>query len=91
MGSQPLLALAYPFSRAAEQLLRPPWRAPILLAPKLRQTALSFEAFLNQVRQPTNQMPRQTTDMLSDKEASEIYAWLHGPAAVAAPTKDDFH
>ena len=61
------------------------------LAPKLRQTALSFEAFLNQVRQPTNQMPRQTLDALSDKEASEIYAWLHGPAAVAAPTKDDFH
>ena len=37
VGSQPRLALAHLFSRAAEQLLRPPWRAPILLAPKLRQ------------------------------------------------------
>ena len=56
------------------------------LAPKLRQTTLTLQAFINQLRQPANQMLRITPDMVSDMEAAAIYAWLHAGAG-AQPAK----
>ena len=45
--------------------------------PRLARTALPFEAFIQQLRQPSNQMPPYTRVVVSDKEVADIYAYLH--------------
>ena len=56
-------------------------------APKIRQTALPFESFLSQMRSPANQMMRVTPDMVSDKEAADLYAWLRS-GGTTSPVND---
>jgi len=45
-------------------------------APVLAQTRLPFAAFQKQVRTPVNDMPPYPDTLLSDKDLSDIYAFL---------------
>ena len=45
-------------------------------APILAQTALPFEGFKAQVRNPVNDMPAYSDAVLSDKDIADIYAFV---------------
>ncbi len=47
-----------------------------LTGPRLARTALPFEAFLHQLRQPASEMAPYEAAVLSDQTAADIYAWL---------------
>jgi mono/diheme cytochrome c family protein len=44
--------------------------------PRLARTAMPFDAFMQQLRHPADEMPPYTTIVLSDKDATDVYAWL---------------
>jgi mono/diheme cytochrome c family protein len=51
-------------------------------APILAHTAMPFDGFKGQIRNPINDMPAFPTAILSDKDIADIYAFvesLHGP------------
>lgn len=51
--------------------------------PELAKTKLPFDAFLMQVRKPSNQMPPYEAVVLPDKAAADIYAYIQSmPAPV---------
>ncbi len=53
-------------------------------APILAHTALPFEAFKGQIRNPINDMPAYSGAVLSDKDIADIYAFVHtlpGPSS----------
>jgi mono/diheme cytochrome c family protein len=53
-------------------------------APILAQTALPFDAFKQQLRDPSSEMPPYVESVLPDQGAADIYAYLHtlqGPIA----------
>lgn len=53
-------------------------------APILAHTALPFEAFKGQIRNPINDMPAYSSAVLSDKDIADIYAFVHtlpGPSS----------
>lgn len=58
-------------------------------APALAKTELPYEAFLQQLRDPSNNMPAYVEAVLPDKQAADIYAYLQSlpprPAANALP------
>jgi mono/diheme cytochrome c family protein len=43
---------------------------------RLAQLPMPFEAFLNQLRHPANEMPPYVDAVVSDKDASDIYAFI---------------
>ena len=45
-------------------------------APVLAKTAMPFEGFKMQIRNPSNDMPAYSETVVSDKEAADIYAFL---------------
>jgi mono/diheme cytochrome c family protein len=45
-------------------------------APVLAQTALPFEGFRGQIRNPVNDMPAYSDAVLSDKDIADIYAFV---------------
>jgi mono/diheme cytochrome c family protein len=45
-------------------------------APRLAQTALPFDGFKGQVRNPVNDMPAYSDANLSDKDIADIYAFV---------------
>ncbi len=47
-----------------------------LTGPKLANTELPFEAFLMQLRQPSNDMAPYEAKIISDATVADIYAWL---------------
>ena len=54
-------------------------------APVLARTALPFEAFLFQMRNPSNDMPAYSTAVLSDQEIADMYAFVQSlPGARSA-------
>jgi len=56
-------------------------------APILAKTAMPFDGFKGQLRQPSNEMPAYAEIVMSDKQIADIYAFLQtlpGPL----PTKD---
>jgi len=56
-------------------------------APTLAKTAMPFDGFKGQLRQPVNDMPAYAEIVMSDKQIADIYAFLQslpGPL----PTKD---
>ena len=56
-------------------------------APILAKTAMPFDGFKGQLRQPINDMPAYAEIVMSDKQIADIYAFLQtlpGPL----PTKD---
>jgi mono/diheme cytochrome c family protein len=53
-------------------------------APILAHTALPFDAFKGQIRNPINDMPAFSSAVLSDKDIADIYAFvqtLPGPSS----------
>ena len=46
-------------------------------APALAALELPVEAFQAFLREPPNDMPAYSTALLSDKEAADMWAWLH--------------
>jgi mono/diheme cytochrome c family protein len=46
-------------------------------APSLAALELPVEAFQAFLREPPNDMPAYSTALLSDKEAADMWAWLH--------------
>jgi mono/diheme cytochrome c family protein len=44
--------------------------------PRLARTQLPIDAFLQQLRQPSNEMPPYEAGVVSDAEAANIYAYL---------------
>jgi ubiquinol-cytochrome c reductase cytochrome c subunit len=50
--------------------------------PRLAPRPIPYAAFMNELRQPRDQMPPYTLKMMPDKEVADIYAFL---AAIPAP------
>ena len=48
--------------------------------PRLAPAPLEFEAFLAQMRKPSNEMPPYEAAILSDQQVADIYAYLRGVA-----------
>ena len=54
-------------------------------APILAHTALPFDAFKNQLRSPSDDMPAFSTAVVSDQEVADIYAFVQTlPGATSA-------
>ena len=57
--------------------------------PRVARTQLPLEAFLQQLRHPSNEMPPYEPGVVSDQQAGDIYAFLHSlpepPAAKDIP------
>jgi mono/diheme cytochrome c family protein len=53
--------------------------------PRVSRTEFPFESFLNQLRQPANQMPPYEAAVLSDQDAADIYAYLRQMPAPRDP------
>ena len=45
-------------------------------APILAKTAMPFDGFMGQLREPTNEMPAYSEIVMSDKQIADIYAFL---------------
>jgi mono/diheme cytochrome c family protein len=45
--------------------------------PKVSRTELPFDAFVQQLRQPSNEMPPYEKGVVSDADAANIFAYLH--------------
>src|SRR5215813_445424 len=52
-------------------------------APRIAATALPLQGFISYVRKPAATMPPQSAQMVSDRDLTDIYAFLHSPAAQA--------
>ena len=53
--------------------------------PHIARTAIPFEGFIAQLRDPANEMPPYEAAVLSDKQVADIYADLHSlPASPKA-------
>lgn len=48
----------------------------IMTGPRVSRTELPFDAFLNQLRHPVNQMPPYEAAVVSERDAADIYAYL---------------
>ena len=48
----------------------------VMTGPHVSRTELPFDAFLNQLRHPANQMPPYEAAVVSDKDAADIYAYV---------------
>ena len=46
-------------------------------APALAKTAMPFEGFLGQIRNPSNDMPAYAAEVMSDQAVADIYAYMH--------------
>jgi mono/diheme cytochrome c family protein len=44
--------------------------------PRIAQQSLPFEAFLNQVRRPADEMPAYVETVLSDQDIADIFAFI---------------
>ena len=44
--------------------------------PRLARTQMPFDAFMQQLRHPSDEMPPYTQIVLSDKEGADMYAYL---------------
>jgi mono/diheme cytochrome c family protein len=54
-------------------------------APILAHTALPFDGFKGQIRNPINDMPAYPTAILSDKDIGDIYAFIESLPGPRAP------
>jgi len=55
--------------------------------PRLARTALPLDAFVQQLRQPSNEMPPYVASVISDANVADIYAFLQSLPA-PKPAKD---
>jgi mono/diheme cytochrome c family protein len=54
-------------------------------APILAHTALPFDGFIGQVRNPVNDMPAYSNAVLSDKDIADIYAFVQSLPGSRSP------
>lgn len=54
-------------------------------APILAHTAMPFDGFKGQIRNPINDMPAYPTAILSDKDIADIYAFVESLAGPRVP------
>jgi mono/diheme cytochrome c family protein len=54
-------------------------------APILAHTALPFDGFKGQIRNPANDMPAYSETMLSDKDVADIYAFVESLPGPGSP------
>jgi mono/diheme cytochrome c family protein len=54
-------------------------------APILAHTALPFDAFKNQLRNPADDMPAFSTAVVSDQEVADIYAFVQTLPGATSP------
>jgi mono/diheme cytochrome c family protein len=54
-------------------------------APILAHTALPFDGFMGQVRNPINDMPAYSDAVLSDKDIADIYAFVQSLSSSRSP------
>jgi mono/diheme cytochrome c family protein len=54
-------------------------------APVLAQTALPFEGFRAQIRNPVNDMPAYSDAVLSDKDIADVYAFVKSLPGTRSP------
>jgi mono/diheme cytochrome c family protein len=54
-------------------------------APILAHTALPFDGFKNQLRNPVNDMPAYSDAVLSDKDLANIYAFIESLPGAGSP------
>jgi len=54
-------------------------------APLLAHTAMPFEGFKGQIRDPINDMPAYPATILSDKDVADIYAFVQSLPGPASP------
>jgi len=54
-------------------------------APILAHTALPFDGFKGQIRNPVNDMPAYSDAVLSDKEIADIYAFVESLPGAGSP------
>jgi mono/diheme cytochrome c family protein len=54
-------------------------------APILAHTALPFDAFKNQLRNPADDMPAFSTAVVSDQEVADIYAFVQSLPGPTSP------
>ena len=53
--------------------------------PRISRTALPLEGFLQQLRNPLNQMPPYEAAVISDKDAGDLYAYVKNMPAPPDP------
>jgi mono/diheme cytochrome c family protein len=53
-------------------------------APRIAASALQLPAFIAYVRKPTGTMPARSAEAVSDRNLTDIYAYLHSPAVRSA-------
>ncbi len=56
-----------------------------LTGPRLSRTALPYDAFVHQLRQPASEMPPYEAAIVSDSVAADIYAYLKSLPASPDP------
>lgn len=49
--------------------------------PRLARTEMSYDAFAQQIRKPSDLMPPYTTVVMSDKDVADVYAFLKSMSA----------
>jgi mono/diheme cytochrome c family protein len=54
-------------------------------APALARTAVPFEGFKMQVRNPSKDMPAYSEPVMSDKEIADIYAFMQSLSGARDP------
>ena len=55
-------------------------------APRIATSALQLQAFIAYVRKPTGTKPARSAEAISDRNLTDIYAYLHSPAVRSAQT-----
>jgi mono/diheme cytochrome c family protein len=57
-------------------------------APVLAKTAMPFEGFMAQLRNPVNEMPAYAAPVMSDQQVADIYAFVQSLPGPLAGAKD---
>jgi mono/diheme cytochrome c family protein len=57
-------------------------------APILAKTAMPWEGFVNQLRNPSNEMPAYAESVMPDKQVADIYAFLQSLPGPRPNAKD---
>jgi len=55
-------------------------------APRIAASALQLQAFIAYVRKPNGTMPARSAEAISDRNLTDIYAYLHSPTLRSAQT-----
>jgi cytochrome c553 len=60
-------------------------------APALAKTAMPFEGFLGQIRNPSNDMPAYSAQVMPDQAVADIYAYMQALPGLLARIRPSLH